>query len=207
VDWRKRKNLAALFEKARAHKPALLFFDELDALAYSRSKSDSHHSRTVVNEFLAQLDGIDSKNDKLLVLAASNMPWDIDPAMKRPGRFSRQIFVAPPDAAAREEMFRLKLDGVPCDALDLAKIAALTRKYSGADIDGVIDQTKDAVLMEILESKEERNLGQGDLLLAIENFHPSTDDWLRTARNLVKYAGADDAYRDVERYLKGEKLL
>jgi len=201
------RNLAAIFEKARAHKPSLLFFDELDALAYSRSKANSHHSRTVVNEFLSQLDGADSVNDNVLILSASNMPWDIDPAMKRPGRFSRQIFVPPPDAKAREEMFRLKLEGVPCDGLSNRHLAQITKSYSGADIDGVIDQAKEFALMEILESGVERNLIQDDILNAVEQYHPSTLEWLKTARNLVKYAGADDSYRDVEKYLKKEKLL
>jgi len=201
------RNLADIFEKARAHKPSLLFFDELDALAYSRSKSNSHHSRTVVNEFLAQLDGIDSQNDQLLILAASNMPWDIDPAMKRPGRFSRQIFVPPPDTEARSQMLRLKLDGVPCGRISYSNLAQMTNNCSGADIDGIIDQAKEFALMDILDSGKERNLEQEDLLKAVNGYNPSTIDWLKTARNLVKYAGADDSYRDVEKYLKKEKLL
>jgi len=183
------RNLAAIFEKARAHKPSLLFFDELDALAYSRSKSDSHHGRTVVNEFLAQMDGINSDNDQVLILSASNMPWDIDPAMKRPGRFSRQIFIPPPDTMAREEMLRLKLEEVP------------------ADIDGIIDLAKESALMDILESGEERNLKQEDLFQAVNKYHPSTIEWLKTACNLARYAGANDSYRDVEKYLKKKKLL
>jgi len=93
------RNLAAQFEKARAQQPCVLFFDELDALAYARSKAGSASARTVVNEFLTQLDGIGRENRGVLVLAATNMPWDVDPAMKRPGRFSRQIFVPPPDLA------------------------------------------------------------------------------------------------------------
>ena len=107
------RNLATLFQKARSDTPGVLFFDELDALAFSRSKASSDHTRTLVNEFLSQIDGMAGNNDKLLVLAATNMPWDVDEAMKRPGRFDRQVFVPPPDAAARTEMFRTKLRGVP----------------------------------------------------------------------------------------------
>ncbi len=201
------RSLSDIFEKARANKPTLLFFDELDALAYSRSKSNSHHSRTVVNEFLAQLDGIDNQNDQILVLAASNMPWDIDPAMKRPGRFSRQVFVSPPDVVAREEMFKLKLEGVPCENINYRKLAEHTVNCSGADIDGIIDQAKEFALMDIFESGEERDLEQKDIISALKEYNPSTIEWLKTARNLVKYAGADDSYRDVEKYLKHEKLL
>jgi len=202
------RNLAALFDKARANRPSVLFFDELDALAFSRAKAASEHSRTVVNEFLAQLDGFDHDNRDVLVLAASNMPWDIDPAMKRPGRFSRQIFVPPPDAEARRAMLEMKLAGVPAEAVDCAAVAVVTPGFSGADIDGLIDLAKEYALEEIIASNDEgRLLTQADLLRAARSMTPSTSEWLRTARNLVKYAGADGTYRDVEKYLKGAKLL
>jgi SpoVK/Ycf46/Vps4 family AAA+-type ATPase len=97
-------------------------------------------------------------NDRILVLAATNMPWDVDPAMKRPGRFDRRIFVPPPDEAARAEMFRLELRGVPADALDLAAIASGTAHLSGADVDGIIEDAKEQVLAEILASGAERPL-------------------------------------------------
>jgi SpoVK/Ycf46/Vps4 family AAA+-type ATPase len=201
------RSLAELFEKARANRPAVLFFDELDALAFSRAKARSESTRTVVNEFLAQLDGVNGNNEQILVMAATNMPWDVDPAMKRPGRFDRQVFVPPPDEEARTAMLRIKLADVPCDQLDYTAIARMSRFYSGADIDGFIDLAKEIVLSEIIESGNERNLTQQDLQAACARFHPSTLDWLKTARNLVKYAGADDAYRDVEIYLKANKLV
>ncbi|MEJ2118805.1 MAG: ATP-binding protein, partial [Alphaproteobacteria bacterium] len=129
-------NLAALFDKARSETPCVLFFDELDALAFSRSKAHSEHTRTVVNEFLAQLDGMGRDNKGVLILAATNMPWDVDPAMKRPGRFSRQIFVPPPDAEARRQMLEVKLTGVPHEGVDYTLLAKKTTNFSGADMDG-----------------------------------------------------------------------
>lgn len=201
------KNLAAIFDKARSSKPSVLFFDELDALAYSRSKSQSHNSRTLVNEFLSQLDGIDSHNEGVLILAASNMPWDIDPAMKRSGRFSRQVFVPPPDEAAQTKMLQLKLMEIPCDNISFSQLAKQLPMYSGADIDGIIEMAKDSVLSEIFDSGRERNMNQNDLLEAIGQYRPSTMDWLQTAKNLVKYAGSNDSYRDVEAFLKKAKLL
>lgn len=199
------RNLAAVFEKARSETPAVLFFDELDALAFSRSKAHSDHTRTLVNEFLNQLDGMTGSNDRLLVLAATNMPWDVDDAMKRPGRFDRQIFVPPPDAAARAEMLRLKLSDVPTDPYDAALLAAACPQFSGADIDGVIEHAKDDVLAEILDGAPERNLRQADLLGAIQRMEPSTSEWLKTARNLVKFGGGTN-YKDVEQYLRSVKL-
>jgi SpoVK/Ycf46/Vps4 family AAA+-type ATPase len=200
------RNLAALFEKARAQRPAVLFFDELDALAYARSKASSEHTRHLVNEFLNQLDGMSGSNDRILVLAATNMPWDVDPAMKRPGRFDRQIFVPPPDEAARAEMFRQKLRGAPTEALDLETLARATPHLSGADVDGLVDDAKEKVLAEIVAGGPERPLRQADLVAAARRAHPSTLEWLKTARNLVKYGG-DAAYRDVEAYLKAHRLV
>ena len=200
------KNLAAVFDKARADAPAVLFFDELDALVYSRSKARSDHTRTLVNAFLNQLDGMSGSNDRVLVLAATNMPWDVDDAMKRPGRFDRQVFVPPPDADARAEMLRLKLEEVPTDPYDATALAAACPQFSGADIDGLMEHAKDEVLAEILDGGPERNLTHADLLSAVERMEPRTTEWLKTARNLVKFGGAGTAYKDVERYLRSVKL-
>lgn len=201
------RNLAAIFDKARAQSPCVLFFDELDALAYSRSKANSEHTRTVVNEFLAQLDGVGKDNKSVLVLAATNMPWDVDAAIKRPGRFSRQIFVPPPDAEARQRMLEVKLTGVPCDGIDMAAIARQTAHYSGADMDGLIELAKESALEDNILNARERPLTAADFTYALSTLQPSTQEWLRTARNLVKYAGDDGSYRDVETYLKKTKLL
>jgi ATP-dependent 26S proteasome regulatory subunit len=201
------RNLAAIFEKARHSRPCVLFFDEIDALGFARSKAHSEHTRQIVNEFLAQLDGFGTDNHDVLILAATNMPWDVDSALKRPGRFSRQVFVPPPDEAARAHIVQLKLDGVPHEAIDAASIAAATPHFSGADIEGVVELAKDYVLEEHLARNVERGVQQEDLLRAARSVNASTLDWLRTARNLVKYAGADDTYNEVGRYLKTHKLV
>ena len=200
------RNLAALFEKARHSRPCVLFFDEIDALAFARSKAQSEHTRQVVNEFLAQLDGFGADNQGVLILAATNMPWDVDSAMKRPGRFSRSVFVPPPDEAARARIIELKLAGVPHEGIDSQAVAALTAHFSGADIEGMVELAKDYVLEEHVSSGSERSIQQQDLLRAARSVQASTLDWLRTARNLVKYAGADSSYSDVEQYLKKHKL-
>ncbi|QDG51995.1 AAA family ATPase [Persicimonas caeni] len=206
--WRgeSERNLSLMFERARANRPAVLFFDELDALAYARSKANSDGTRTIVNEFLNQLDGATHDNDQVLVLAATNMPWDVDEAMKRPGRFDRQIFVPPPDKDARAAMFRSKLEEVPTDGLDYAALARASEYASGADIDGIIEAAKDIVLSEIFDTGRERPLRQTDLVEAAHDHEPTTLDWLRTARNLVKYGGVDRSYKEVEKYLKKVKL-
>lgn len=200
------EQLADVFARARAQRPCVLFFDELDALAFSRAKASSEHSRRIVNEFLTQLDGVLSQNRDVLVLAASNMPWDVDSAMKRSGRFARQVFVPPPDQAAREHLFKLKLDGVPADGLEVDTLAKATPFYSGADIEGLIDLAKERVIAHAIDTGVERPLRQQDLLQAVQEYSASTLEWLRTARNLVRYGG-DGGYRELEQYLKLHKLI
>lgn len=201
------RQLAALFDKARHSRPCVLFFDEIDALAYARSKANSEHTRQVVNEFLAQLDGFGADNQGVLILAATNMPWDVDSAMKRPGRFSRSVFVPPPDIEARQKIIELKLIGVPHENIDSRAIAGATPHFSGADVDGLVELAKDFVLEEYVSQGSERPIRQPDVERAARDMQASTLDWLRTARNLVKYAGADASYGDVEKYLKTHKLL
>lgn len=200
------RNLAELFAQARSRKPCVMFFDELDALAYARSKANSSSSRTVVNEFLNQLDGFDADNDQVLILAATNMPWDVDPAIKRPGRFARQIFVPPPDDSARLAMLEMKLTGVPSEHIDLNALSAATNLFSGADMDGLIELAKESAIADMIDGSEDRVLRQSDFAEALEEVTPTTVEWLKTARNLVKYSGADNAYKDVEKYLKQVKM-
>ena len=102
------RNLHDVFENARAHKPCVLFFDEVDALGASRSDMKQHAGRQLtVNQFLSEMDGVNTSNDGVLILAATNAPWHFDSAFRRPGRFDRILFVPPPDAAARASILRL----------------------------------------------------------------------------------------------------
>ena len=107
------RNLHAIFQKARNLKPCVLFFDEVDALGASRTDMRQSAGRKVINQFLSELDGVEHDNEGVLVLAATNAPWHLDSAFRRPGRFDRIIFVPPPDAEAREAILRIKLKGKP----------------------------------------------------------------------------------------------
>ena len=96
------KNLHDIFEIARRNKPCVLFFDEIDALGASRSDMKQSGGRNLINQFLLELDGINSDNDGILVLGATNTPWNLDTAFRRPGRFDRIIFIPPPDEKVKE---------------------------------------------------------------------------------------------------------
>ncbi|MEG0258697.1 MAG: ATP-binding protein, partial [Lysinibacillus sp.] len=194
------QNLKAIFDKARYQKPSIMFFDEVDTIGFSRSKSSSH-TRGVIDTFLTEMEGIDTSTDEVLVMAATNTPWDVDNALKRPGRFDRLIFVAPPDEEARGQIFKLKLKDRFAEDINVAKLAAQTEFFSGADIENVVELASERVLEEILTTGKERPLNTNDLLYALENLQPSTLEWLRTAKNYVKYANHGGLYNDVEKYL------
>jgi len=201
------RSLHAAFEKARSVVPCVLFLDELDALAFARRKHTGSTGRSIVDQLLQELDAIGADNEGLLVLGATNAPWDVDEALKRPGRFDRVIFVPPPDEPARAHIVELKLQGVPTEGVDAKAIAAITPHFSGADIEGLVEIAKDFALEDHVTRNVERSINQQDLLRAAKDARASTLDWLRTARNLVKYAGADDSYAEVDRYLKAHKLV
>ncbi|MGN7477437.1 AAA family ATPase [Solibacillus silvestris] len=194
------RNLKDIFDKARFQKPSILFFDEVDTIGFSRSKSSSN-TRGLIDTFLTEMEGIDSSTDEILVMAATNTPWDVDNALKRPGRFDRLIFVAPPDEEAREQIFKLKVKGRFAENIDTQLLASKTEFFSGADIENVVELASEHLIEEILTKGTERPLTTEDFLQALENVQPSTLDWLRTVKNYVKYSNHGGLYNDVEKYL------
>ncbi len=125
------KNLHEIFELARHNTPCVLFIDEIDALGASRSDMKQSSGRHLINQFLQELDGINSTNEGVLTIGATNTPWNLDPAFRRPGRFDRIIFVPPADASTREAILRLKLNGKPTEKIDIQAIVKKTENYSG----------------------------------------------------------------------------
>ena len=113
------RNVHELFTQARQAAPCVLFLDEIDALGQKRTQTRNSSMRSVVNQLLTELDGIASDNEGVYVLAATNQPWDIDPALRRPGRLDRTVLVLPPDTKARESIFRSNLAHRPVEGVDL----------------------------------------------------------------------------------------
>ncbi len=103
------KNLHEIFELARKNAPCVLFFDEVDAIGASRSDLRQSAMRHVINQFLAELDGVQTNNEGVLILAATNAPWSVDAAFRRPGRVVRIIFLVTPGAAARGAILGARL--------------------------------------------------------------------------------------------------
>lgn len=196
------KKLKMIFEKARAMSPCVLFFDEIDALGANRNDLRTSAGRNLINQFLAELDGMDSNNDGILVIGATNAPWHLDSAFRRPGRFDRMIFVQPPALESRTEIFKLALAGKPIDKIDHAGLAKLTDNFSGADINACIDVAVEGKLQEAIKNGIPTSLQMKDLANAIKKVKPSTKEWFQTAKNYALYANDSGIYDEILTYLK-----
>ncbi len=195
------QRLHQIFSYARRNAPCVLFFDEVDALAASRHDLRQSAGRNVVNQFLNELDGVTHSNEGVLVLAATNAPWHLDAAFRRPGRFDRIIFVPPPDEAARASVLGVLLEGKPVAQLDLAAVAKRTEERSGADLKALVDRAVEAKLRDAMRTGRPLPVETKDLLAAAKETPPSTREWFATARNYVLHANESGAYDDVAKYL------
>jgi SpoVK/Ycf46/Vps4 family AAA+-type ATPase len=199
------KNLHEIFELARNNTPCVLFIDEIDALGASRSDMKQSSGRHLINQFLQELDGIDSTNEGVLIIGATNTPWNLDPAFRRPGRFDRIVFVPPPDVTTRESILRLKLNNKPTGTIDLQSIAKKAENYSGADIDAIIDIAIEQKLESSFSDGIPKPLETNDLLNALKKHKPSTQEWFSTAKNFAMFANDSGLYDDILTYLKIKK--
>ena len=129
-----------LFAIARKHEPAIIFIDELDAVGGRRGADISGEKDQTLNQLLVEMDGFSGGNGRLVVIAASNLLDKLDPALLRPGRFDRQVFVAPPDVAGREGVLRVHTRGKPLGRVDLGLVAQQTSGLTGADLANICNE-------------------------------------------------------------------
>jgi SpoVK/Ycf46/Vps4 family AAA+-type ATPase len=196
------RNLHSLFDQARRNAPCVLFFDEVDALGASRADMKTSAGRHLINQFLSELDGVNTSNDGVLVLGATNAPWHLDSAFRRPGRFDRILFVPPPDPAARSAILRLLLRGKPVEEIDYEVIARKSDAYSGADLKAVVDMTIEGKLKEAMKSGVPEPIRTKDLSSTLASQKPTTREWFATAKNYTLYSNQGGAYDDILKYLK-----
>ena len=201
------RNIHELFEVARRNAPCVLFLDEVDAIGQKRSQLRNTPMRSAVNQLLLELDDVDSGNEGVFLLAATNHPWDVDSALRRPGRFDRTLLVLPPDGTAREAVFRYHLRERPVAGVNLGRLAKLTDGYSGADIAHICETASERALLDSIHRGEARMIGQPDLEAAITEVKPSLGAWFDTARNVALFANEGGAYDDLAAYLKKRRLI
>jgi transitional endoplasmic reticulum ATPase len=195
------QKLHKIFELARKSRPAVLFFDETDALAADRRDMRQSAGRTLINQFLSELDGAQADNENLLILGATNAPWQLDSAFLRPGRFDRIIFVPPPDRAAREEIAKIHAKGKPLADFDPADVAKRTEGFSGADLKAVFDQATEVALTEAMRKGSMVPITGKMLAIAAKSVKPSTKKWFESAKNHALYANQSGFYDDILSYL------
>ena len=201
------RNIHELFEVARRNAPCVLFLDEVDAIGQKRSQLRHTPMRSAVNQLLLELDDVSGNNEGVFLLAATNHPWDVDSALRRPGRFDRTLLVLPPDAAAREGVFRYHLKDRPVAGIDLAKLARRTDGYSGADIAHICETAAERALMDSVRRGEPRMIGTPDLEAAIAEVKPSLGAWFDVARNVALFANEGGTYDDLAAYLRKRRLI
>ena len=195
------KQLHNLFEYARSKSPSVLFFDEVEALASDRGLMRQSASRTLINQFLAEMDGGNENNEGVLVMAATNAPWHMDPAFRRPGRFDQILFVPPPDEGGREAILKILLKDKPHQKLDFKKVAAKAKEYSGADLAGLIDASVEQLMDESLDKGTILPLQTTHLLKRLKTIKPSTREWFSTAKNYALYSNDSGLYNPVIEHL------
>ncbi|MGO4259950.1 AAA family ATPase [Lysobacter sp. TAB13] len=197
------RKLHAIFETARRTAPAVVFFDEVEAIGGKRQYSREATSAKLVSQFLTELDGFAQNNQGVLILGATNVPWAVDAAFRRPGRFDRVLFVPPPDDSARRSILDLLLRERPlADGIETAELARLTSGYSGADLRNLVETAIDEAIEDSIEQGRESPLTMNHLRSALKDTRSTTLEWLTTARNHARYANQGGQYDEVLEFLK-----
>ncbi len=201
------RRLAAIFDHARRYAPCVLFFDELDALGIKRSelRHGGAALRGVVNQLLAELDGASTRNDGVYFLGATNHPWDLDPALVRPGRFDRRMLVLPPDLEARRHIFELHLRDRPTATdVDAHQLAKRSDSYSGADVRLVCDDATEMAMVESAAKGRVIPITQDQLLSSLQSVQPSIGPWMEVARQYAAFGNGDGGLDELLDYLRRE---
>lgn len=196
------RKLHELFETARRHTPCVLFFDEIDALGHKRSQLARGAGRTIVNQLLDELDNVGKDNEGLFVLAATNHPWDVDTALRRPGRFDRTLLVTPPDESARDAILRYHMEERPQNGIDFAWLVRKTARFSGADLAHLCESATEFAMADAVRSGHARPISMADMKQALKSIKPSTETWIYTARNYAQYSNEGGAYDDLLEWMR-----
>ena len=201
------RNLHEIFETARRSSPCVLFFDEIDALGRRRSLVRYSYVSSVIAQLLAEMDNVQNNNKSVFVLAATNHPWDVDPALRRPGRLDRTLLVLPPDLVARESILRFHTRERPLKDVDLGWLAGQTDEFSGADLAHLVDSAAEFAMEESLISGKPLPITFDQFKKALKDVRASTRPWFETARNYAMFSNDGGVYDELLNYLRIRRLV
>jgi len=198
------KRLHSVFERASKNTPAIIFFDEIDALA-GRRESGMGGEKRLVNQFLSEMDGFKSVKG-IMVVGSTNAPWDVDPALRRAGRFTDQIYVGSPDYRTRVEIFKIHTRKRPVSPdVNYEKLAELTEGYSSADIKAICDHALEIPWEEAYHGGLERQANMRDFLTTLKERKSSLPPWYLLAEKQVAESGEKEFYKDLTQEIESRK--
>lgn len=197
-------NVRDIFDKARAAAPCVLFFDELDSIATSRSssKGDSGATDRVLNQLLTEMDGMNVKKN-VFVIGATNRPDQLDSALMRPGRLDQLIYIPLPDLESRKAIFRANLKNSPVDSsVDIDALARSTERFSGADITEICQRACKLAIRECIQYREDKKRKEKNpnAMMVEDDDDPVKKLMQRHFDQAMKTARRSVTDRDLERY-------
>lgn len=185
------KAISMIFRVARKNTPSIIFFDELDSLGMAREDTHTGWEKKIISQLLTEMDGTGSDNKNVLILGATNAPWNVDLALRRAGRFGKSIFVPPPDAAERAAIFSLYIEKKPFvdrEGVDAFELARRTELHSSDSIRQIVDDAATIPWKVAIATGESRPIEMKDLLAAIENRQPDLAEWDKLVSRYEEFA-------------------
>lgn len=198
------RNIHDAFVEARQTSPCVIFLDEIDALGQARSRMNAAGAmRSTINQLLIEIESSTGANDGVFVVGATNRPWEVDSALRRPGRFDRTLLVPPPDAEARAAIIRANFDGKPIAGVDLGEFVASTAGFSGADVVHVCREAARRAMDDSVAhgTGQVRYITNDDVRAARSGVTPTVASWFEEARTVVEFANNSGAYDDLAAYM------
>jgi SpoVK/Ycf46/Vps4 family AAA+-type ATPase len=179
-----------VFNTARKRAPSILFFDEVDAIGGSRANLQTGWEKKLISQLLIELDGLASSNENVMVLGATNAPWEVDFALRRPGRLGKLVFVPPPSAEERALVFDIYLKRKPFldTDIDLAELGQLTEHHSADSIRQIVENAAAIPWRAAIETGEARAVSMDDLRTAITQTAPDLVEWEKLVSRYQEFA-------------------
>ncbi len=185
------KALAMIFKSARKVTPCMIFFDELDSLGMAREETHTGWEKKIISQLLTEMDGLASNNSNIMILGATNAPWNVDHALRRAGRFGKSVYVPPPNAAERSAIFELYLNRRPFidkEGINCAELAVKTAYHSSDSIRQIVEEAATIPWKEAIRTGESRPIAMSDLLTAIDNRQPDLVEWDKLVSRYEEFA-------------------